>query len=450
MANNKSREVTIVKKIITTIFIAIMMLSLVACDNSSNNPHTHSYEEWQISKNATCSEEGIKVRYCSCGEMQSQNIPTLGHTEEIDSAKEATCTTTGLTQGKHCSVCGEILVAQNVINAKGHDWGNPTCTTPRSCCECFEVDPNSEPLGHSYLQGACTICGDDDPDYNLVLTADKYELSLVSEKEILYITMIGGDTVSYEIGDTSIVYCQWGEWDGDVIPLSFFPISVGKTTVTVYIKDTNKSIQIDVEVIKHTHDYNNTIVNPSCTEQGYTLYSCDCGYSYRDDYVKANGHTEVIVPGVEPTLTSTGLTDGKYCSVCQEVLVEQEELPMLELTPADKTTFTLTNKLTEVYGYYNSRLQAYTKCKLDSVDCEIVNSAGGKVTLKIKLLVEKTYQGDTTLDNLKFSYTIYRDGVAVKSSFVTILNAEFGTLYETTITFTGEAGDYTMKCESYY
>ena len=151
--------------------------------------------------------------------------------------------------------------------------------------------------------------------------------------------MIGGDTISYEIGDTSIVYCQWGEWDGDVIPLSFFPVSVGETVVTVYIKDTNKSIKINVEVIKHTHNYSNTLVNPTCTEQGYTLYSCDCGYSYRDDYVKANGHTEVIVPGVEPTLTSTGLTEGKYCSVCQKVLVKQETIPMLELTPADETTF---------------------------------------------------------------------------------------------------------------
>ena len=409
------------------------------CQETTGDAKGHSFI------NATCTEPKV------CQNCNKTDGKALGHTEVVDASVEPTCTTKGLTEGKHCSVCNAILVQQTEINKLGHDWGNPTCTTPRSCLVCFAVDPNSEPIGHSYMQGECIICGADDPEYTThSLTSTTYDITLEYDSYDAYITMIGYGTIVYDIDDTSVVACEWGDWDGDVIPLTLTPISSGNTVVTVYIEDTNESICINVEVIKHTHDYSNTLVNPSCTEQGYTLYSCDCGYSYRDDYVKANGHTEVIVPGVEPTLTSTGLTDGKYCSVCQKVLVKQETIPMLELTPADKTTFELTNKLSETYGYYNSRLQAYTKCKIDSVDCEIVNSSGGKVTLKIKLLVEKTYQGDTSLDNLKFDYTIYRNGVAVKSSFVTILHTEFGTLYETTITYTGEAGEYTMKCESYY
>ena len=152
------------KKVITIIFITIMMFSLVGCKDSSddNKNHIHSFEEWETTKNPTCTDEGTKVRYCSCGEMQTQNIPALGHTEVIDEAKEPTCTKTGLTQGKHCSTCGEILLAQNTISAIGHDWGNPTCTTPRSCCVCFEVDPNSKPLGHNFVDKECRICGDID------------------------------------------------------------------------------------------------------------------------------------------------------------------------------------------------------------------------------------------------------------------------------------------------
>ena len=123
---------------------------------------------------------------------------------------------------------------------------------------------------------------------------------------------------------------------------------------------------------------------------------------------------------------------------------------MLELTPADQTTFELNNNLSEEYGYYSSRLVAYTKSKIDSIEYEISNTSTGKVTIKIKLLVKKTYQGNTSLDNIKFSYTIYRDGVGVKTGHILIIDAELYTLYETTITYTGEQGNYTMECNSVY
>ena len=44
----------------------------------------------------------------------------IPHTEAVDKAVEPTCTKTGLTEGKHCSVCGEVLVEQKVVKAKGH------------------------------------------------------------------------------------------------------------------------------------------------------------------------------------------------------------------------------------------------------------------------------------------------------------------------------------------
>lgn len=44
------------------------------------------------------------------------------HVPAVDPAKAPTCTKTGLTEGSHCSVCKEVLVAQNVTDALGHDW----------------------------------------------------------------------------------------------------------------------------------------------------------------------------------------------------------------------------------------------------------------------------------------------------------------------------------------
>ena len=67
---------------------------------------------------------------------------------------------------------------------------------------------------------------------------------------------------------------------------------------------------------EHTHTYTETVVLPNCTEQGYTLYSCECGESYKSDYTEILSHsyTKTVV---QPTCAEQGYT--LYtCSVCGE------------------------------------------------------------------------------------------------------------------------------------
>ena len=61
-----------------------------------------------------------------------------------------------------------------------------------------------------------------------------------------------------------------------------------------------------------------------------TMVSAGMADKEEEDYCKANGHTPVDDPAVDPTCTEPGLTQGSHCSVCNAVLVRQEEIPALD------------------------------------------------------------------------------------------------------------------------
>ena len=83
-------------------------------------------------KKATCTEDGLtEGKHCSvCKEVikKQEVIPATGHKVVVDQAKEATCTNTGLTEGIHCSICNKIIKKQEIIPALGYDFKDGVCT----------------------------------------------------------------------------------------------------------------------------------------------------------------------------------------------------------------------------------------------------------------------------------------------------------------------------------
>ena len=73
-------------------------------DSDSSETHEHSYQE-VISKNATCTEDGIKTFICNCGYSYEETIPATGHNYAVSIVKP-TYANTGYTLHE-CSNCGD-------------------------------------------------------------------------------------------------------------------------------------------------------------------------------------------------------------------------------------------------------------------------------------------------------------------------------------------------------
>ncbi len=89
----------------------------------------------------------------------------------------------------------------------------------------------------------------------------------------------------------------------------------------------------DPNVPEHTHNWvlQNTI-EPTCTSVGYKQFKCSedlCIETYEEE-IEILPHTPQIIDSVEATCYETGLSEGQICSVCETILVEQVETPILE------------------------------------------------------------------------------------------------------------------------
>lgn len=97
----------------------------------------------------------------------------------------------------------------------------------------------------------------------------------------------------------------------------------------VIITSDNNYNKSSVSVLyDHYHIYSTSIQQPTCTTPGVAVFTCSiCGDEFSIETEEALGHSEVTDPGVKPTCLEDGLSEGKHCSVCNEVFVAQEVLP---------------------------------------------------------------------------------------------------------------------------
>ena len=240
---------------------------------------------------------------------------------------DATCEDTGLTAGVKCSVCGEILTAQEEVPALGHKWDAATCTTPKTCLVCGKTEgtvgghtivtqaskaPTCEEDGFS--EGSyCSVCGE--------IFSAQIEFPATGHIKATRKENIDPATCQKEGYYDLVTYC---ETCGKV--LSTEGKTIGKTEHAAGSEEI-------IEEVKAT-----------CKADGYRIgvtscSVCDEEISRRTIVLPKLKHSPTETPAVKPTCETTGLTEGTHCEICGTVLTAQKVIPA---TGHTKETITAT------------------------------------------------------------------------------------------------------------
>ena len=253
----------------------------------------HAFQSIVI-RDATCETPGKVLEICErCGTVQESTTPKGEHEFSVTTVP-ATCTSPGYTL-RECAVCGERHIT-DITAALPHNYVDKT--TPATCegggktihicegCGSSFVTDYTDPLGHSWDEGT----------------------------EVTGSTCTGEGLIEYRC-----VRCGYHRLEGDAAA-GHVP---GEAATCTTPQLCTKCGAVIVNALGH--DYQEEVTEPTCTEMGYTTYTCSrCGDTYKGDYTDAAGHK----PGdwiidQEPTTDSEG-SKHKECEVCGETLETEE------------------------------------------------------------------------------------------------------------------------------
>ena len=305
--------------------------------------HEHKFSEWYVLVEATCTDSGMMERVCSCGLQETQTIDAYGHREILIEAVEPTCTEQGYSEGIQCEVCYEMLQEPVMLEAFGHTYEisvvDPTCTEQgytTFTCHCGEQYTESyvEPIGHEFtewhvaLEPTCTKEGTQ--QRQCVFCGLVEEQGIERIEHVYSMTVIEPTCTAQGYTEYTCISCMdryvdlYTEALGHRFDTWYTVIASTCTREGVERRDCNHCDLYEEQPLAMVpHSYGAFITEPTCLEQGYTFFVCDCGDSYTDAYVDALGHSmSDWFEAYAPTCTE----NGRECRNCMRCPYMEEQL----------------------------------------------------------------------------------------------------------------------------
>ena len=229
-----------------------------------------------------------------------------------------------------------VVIRKEKANTCQHNYEQTTiaaeCERPgyiiMTCSSCGDsyVQKTLAELGHDYLNGTCTRCGQKEGE-----TPHKH-----SYKDIVTAptcTEKGYTTHTCACGDSYVdtyVDALGHAWDNGKVTKEPTETETGVKTFTCTCCSETKTEVIPP--LSHKHSYDAVVTAPTCTEKGYTTHTCACGDSYVDTYVDALGHAwDNGKVTKEPTATETGVRT-YTCTRCHETKTESIPVVSVDVT----------------------------------------------------------------------------------------------------------------------
>ena len=286
----------------------------------------------KVTDEPTCTTAGRTV--CTAAfdvewaSTQSKELPgeePLGeHRTVTDEAKPATCTADGLTEGSHCSSCGEVLRKQEVIPAKGHQFGEVSyswaldrsgCTASRAC-QCGFKESAVATVNTQVIKATCKEGGS--TTYTASFTATWARSQQLKQDGL---AALGH---RWNQGKTIKATCE----------------EDGYTLYTCTLCGETKTETDAGSALSHDWD-EGVLTAPTCLEDGYYTYTCsNCGTTKtEEDEGTATGHT-AGKPEISHVVEATCNKEGSHLEVtsctCCGAEMEQKTVILPALDHADE------------------------------------------------------------------------------------------------------------------